>query len=68
MATPSAQEVVETMSRLIRERLLDGKTVHVPGLGTFSVEHRRSRLDPDTEDGAVMRPPKDEVHFEPEED
>lgn len=66
MAAPDAQEIVETVARLIRKQLLDGETVHVPGLGTFSVEHRRSRLDPDAPDGSTMLPPRDEIQFVPD--
>lgn len=65
-SSPPPQEVVETLARILREHLEDRRSIHVPNLGTFSVKHRPSRLDPDAEEGAAMLPPKDEIHFEPD--
>jgi nucleoid DNA-binding protein len=67
MSTPSAQETIEAFVRVLRQRLEQRESVDVPGLGTFSVEHRPShrREMPDGEDEMV--PPRDVVAFTPEQ-
>lgn len=67
MSTPSAQETIDAFVRVMRRKLENGETVKVPGLGTFSVEHRPSekKENPDGED--YMAPPRDVVRFEPEQ-
>lgn len=39
----------------------------VPGLGTFRVEHLESRIERREDGQIVMRPPRDEIRFIPEE-
>lgn len=66
MSTPSAQDTIEAFVRVVRRSLEQGERLEVPGLGTFSVEHRPShrRERPDGEDEMV--PPRDVVQFTPE--
>lgn len=67
MSTPSAKDVIRAFSRVMREKLENGETVEVPGLGTFSVEHRPSRMV-ETADGETrMAPPRDVVTFDPDQ-
>jgi len=51
----------------MREKLENGETVEVPGLGTFSVEHRPSRMTEDADGESYMAPPRDVVTFDPAE-
>lgn len=67
MSTPSAKETIAAFTRVVRQKLEQGETVEVPGLGTFEVEHQPSEMkeNPDGED--YLAPPKDVVHFKPEQ-
>lgn len=67
MSTPSAQETIDAFVRVLRQKLEDGETVEVPGLGTFSVEHRPSHLRETPDGEEEMVPPRDEVVFHPEQ-
>lgn len=65
MGSPSDQEVIEAFVEVVRNQLKEGRTVEVPGLGTFEVEHRSSQRQQG--DGAALEPPRDIVSFEPEQ-
>ena len=67
MSTPSAKDVIHAFARVMREKLENGETVEVPGLGTFSIEHRSSQMKEDADGDNYMAPPRDVVTFEPEE-
>ncbi len=67
MSSPSAKETIAAFVRVVRRRLEDGETVDVPGLGTFRVEHQPSELKENPDGEKYMAPPKDVVHFEPEQ-
>lgn len=67
MSTPSAQDTIDAFVRVIRRKLEKGETIEVPGLGTFSVKHRPSEKKETSEGEVYMAPPRDEVHFEPEQ-
>ena len=66
MYTISKDQVASTLAALIRERLAEGEAVHVPGLGTFSVEHQSSQVEEGDNGEIVLHPPRDEVIFQPE--
>lgn len=66
MASPSAEDVIRAFVDVVRSQLTRGETVHVPDLGTFSVEHRPSELKED-DDSPTMVPPRDEVTFTPDD-
>ncbi|MFB6231594.1 MAG: HU family DNA-binding protein [Salinibacter sp.] len=63
MRSSSSEEVIDAFVDILREQLAEGNRVEVPGLGTFSVEHRPSTLDDEDE---TMTPPRIEVCFDPE--
>jgi DNA-binding protein HU-beta len=67
MGSPTADDVIQAFVQIVRDELVAGESLHVPGLGTFAVEHRPSEtIDPD--DGPVrMRPPRDVVTFQPDD-
>lgn len=67
MKSPSAEEVIEAFSRVVREQLKQGNAVAVPQLGTFDVEHRPSQMKEDETGETYMAPPRDVVTFEPEQ-
>lgn len=67
MESPSAEEVIEAFTDVVKDQLDTGNAVEVPGLGTLSVEHRPSGVQ--EEDGVRrLAPPRNEVVFTPEED
>lgn len=68
MPSQSPQDILRAFARAARQKLAQGAAVRVPELGTFTVEHRRSRLT-ERDDGTVaLAPPRDEVRFSPETD
>lgn len=64
--TVSRELVLEALGRLVREALVRGETVELPGLGTFRVEHQPSRTDQLPDGSIALRPPSDNVVFVPE--
>lgn len=67
MSTPSAKETIAAFVRILRRKLEQGETVEVPGLGTFMVEHQPSELKEESNGETYMAPPRDVVHFDPEQ-
>lgn len=67
MASPTPRKVLETMARLVRDKLVDDDVAHVPHLGTFSVERQPSHMETDDEGRSVMIPPRDVIQFEPDD-
>lgn len=67
MSTPSAKDVIRAFAQIMREKLENGETVTVPGLGTFSIEHRPSQKKEDADGEIYMAPPRDVVTFDPAE-
>ncbi len=62
MESPTAEDVIEAFTDVIQDQLDAGNAVEVPGLGTFSVEHRPSGVQ--EEDGVRrLAPPRNEVVF-----
>ncbi len=67
MAQISTEQVANALADLVRDGVLEGRTVDVPGLGSFHVEHIPSRLGEDERGRAVVLPPRDTVVFEAEQ-
>jgi len=67
MSTPSAKETIAAFARILRQKLEEGETVEVPGLGTFTVEHHPSEMKESDDGETYMAPPRDAVHFDPEQ-
>lgn len=67
MKSPSAEEVIEAFTRVVRDQLKQGNSVEVPQLGTFDVEHQPSQMKEDETGETYMAPPRDVVTFEPEQ-
>lgn len=67
MESPSAEEVIDAFTEVLKDQLGAGNSVEVPSLGTFSVEHRPSEVE---KEDSVRRlvPPQNEVAFTPEQD
>ena len=66
MTTPPPEDALDALGRIIRRTLKDGDSIHVPELGTFSVEHKPSEMKKDENDNIVMVPPQDSVSFTPD--
>lgn len=66
MQSPPRDQVVAVLADLVREAVSRGDEVHVPGLGTFHVEHRSSHIEEQPDGRVLMKPPRDEVAFTPE--
>ena len=64
-STPKTQ-VIETLVELLRETLIRGNTVEVPGLGLFRVEHQLSQIDEQADGDVRMIPPRDVIAFVPD--
>jgi len=54
----------DALVAVIRDLLIEGHRVVVPGLGTFSVRHVPSKVAPGDDGPDVMLPPRDVVDFE----
>jgi len=67
MSSPSPKKVIKAFSQIMREKLENGETVKVPGLGTFSVEHQPSQMKENPDGGSYMAPPRNVVSFDPEQ-
>lgn len=66
MSMPARDQVEAVLADLIKETLASRKSAHVPGLGTFSVNHRNAVIEREASGGLRMHPPGDEIVFEPE--
>ena len=65
MTTTTLDQLKETLAEVIRDALANGQAVELPGLGTLSVKHQPSEMIEDENGQIVMRPPRDEVVFNP---
>ncbi len=66
MHSPPRDQVVSALADIVRDALTRGGTIHVPGLGTFGVEHRSSQVEEQPDGSVTMKPPRDEVVFTPD--
>ncbi len=53
----------KSLVHVVRELLLDGKTVHFDGIGSFHIEHKKQTTQSDTSGKTVLMPPKDVLIF-----
>ena len=67
MTTITLDLLKETLADVVREALAKGQNVSLPGLGTLRVEHKPSEMIEDENGQIVMRPPRDEVVFDPDD-
>ena len=67
MSTPSTDEALDAIVAVLRDELAQERSVKVPGLGTFHVEHQPAAVD-STDEGSRLRPPRNTVAFDPEAD
>jgi nucleoid DNA-binding protein len=61
------EQQIEKISDRIKEQLLAGESVHLDGIGTFSRVHEPQHFSRDEKGRTVAHPPKDTVHFSPED-
>lgn len=67
MDSTTQKDVVSALAHVVREALVQSKKVHIPDLGTFSVQHRLSQVKQQDDGRIVMTPPQDAVTFKPDE-
>lgn len=67
MAKISRDEAVAALAAVIRDALVQGEEAHIPELGTFRVEYRPSATEELPNGEVVMRPPRNEIIFSPQE-
>ncbi len=56
----------KSLVHVLREQLLSGRTVHLEGIGSFHVEHRKQTTVRDESGKTVLMPPKDVLVFSKE--
>lgn len=61
------EKQIEKISTLIKVQLLAGESVQLEGVGTFSRIHEPQHFSRDEKGRTVAYPPKDTVHFSPED-
>lgn len=59
-------ETTQAIAAIVRDALIEGHHMAVPGLGTFRVKHEPSRVETRANGSEEMIPPRDVVTFEPE--
>jgi nucleoid DNA-binding protein len=67
MESPSADDVIDAFTEIVKQQLSAGNAVEVPALGTFDVEHRPSAVR-EEDDVRRLVPPRNEVVFTPDQD
>lgn len=63
MSSASVEEILDAFADVLRHKLEKGETVKVPHLGTFSVEHERSKVVQEN-NARKLLPPRDVVVFD----
>ena len=53
----------KSLVSLLREQLLSNKTVHLEGIGSFHVQHKKQSTIKNESGKTVLLPPKDVVIF-----
>lgn len=66
MSDPTAEEVIDAFTRVVRNELEQGREVDLPTLGTLRVEHHPSEMTKH-EGTRTLSPPRNEVVFEPKQ-
>lgn len=68
MSTPdiSRDEIVAALVDILRDELADENKVLVPGLGSFRIQHRPSRMEKQDDENVVVKPPHNDIIFVPE--
>jgi nucleoid DNA-binding protein len=67
MSTPSTEEALDALVAVLRDELAQERSVEVPELGTFCVEHQPATVDT-SDKGSRLLPPRNTVGFAPETD
>ncbi len=63
--TDDRDDLLGALAAVVRDRLIEGERVLLPGFGTFSVQHIPSKIATGDEGQDVMLPPRDVVDFKP---
>ncbi|MGI9175405.1 MAG: HU family DNA-binding protein [Rhodothermales bacterium] len=65
MDSISTDDVTTALIQVLHDALIEGKSVRVPGLGTFLVRHEASRVHPPADGSVRIEPPQDTVELIP---
>ncbi|NNE34132.1 MAG: hypothetical protein HKN13_02780, partial [Rhodothermales bacterium] len=57
----------QAIAAILRDALIEGHHMAIPGLGTLRVTHEPSRVEVRPDGSEEMIPPRDVVTFEPED-
>ena len=61
--TITEDQLSNALVAAVRDALIEGHRIEVPGLGTFGVRHVPSKVERADDDSSVMVPPRDVVEF-----
>jgi nucleoid DNA-binding protein len=61
--TITEDQLSNALVAAVRDALIEGHRIDVPGLGTFDVRHVPSKVERADDDSSVMIPPRDVVEF-----
>lgn len=64
MSEPSAEEVIDAFTNVVRDELEQGNDVEIPLLGRLRVEHEPSAMT-EEDDDRFLSPPRNVVVFDP---
>jgi nucleoid DNA-binding protein len=64
--TDEREQLLDSLSAVVRDRLIEGHRIALPGVGVLSVRHVPSKIKSGDEGEDYMLPPRDVVDFEPE--
>ncbi len=64
---PPRDQIESVLADIVKESLMAGEAVAVPGLGTFDVQHRTSARIRSESGEEKFIPPRDEIVFIPEQ-
>ena len=59
-------QIATILPEVVIELLADGEEVHIPGLGTFRLQHEESEMEKKSEGRVLMKPPRDTIMFAPD--
>lgn len=66
--TAPPDDIEQALAQAVKQRLIRGESVTVPGLGTFDVEYQPSQVEDQADGSTAIIPPQNTVVFTPEAD
>jgi nucleoid DNA-binding protein len=66
MDDTTAERLADYVGRYVRRQLLRDGTVHIPGLGTFTVTRTAAQAESASEETTTLHPPEFDLTFTPD--